>query len=49
MGWRVVPCSHDDVVKNGAELVADIRRMLAGYKAPPEPKVVLYERYEKKH
>lgn len=46
LGWRVVPCSHKDIVETGDELVRDIKRMLEGYKQPAAPKAVLYERYE---
>ncbi|MFT3836075.1 MAG: type IV toxin-antitoxin system AbiEi family antitoxin domain-containing protein [Myxococcaceae bacterium] len=43
IGWRTAPCSYEDIVEHGEDLVGDIRRMLSGYQQPRAPKVVVYE------
>ena len=43
LGWRLVPCSYEDVMERSDELIRDIKRDLEGYIQKPPPRVEVYE------
>jgi hypothetical protein len=43
LGWRLVPCSYEDVMERSDELIRDIKRDLDGYIQKPPPRVEVYE------